>query len=59
MSYTGADLIAEKLAALDIKHVFGIVSIDNMPIFDAINRLGETQIIDVRLEQAGTHAADG
>ena len=30
-----------------------------MPIFDAINRLGETQIIDVRHEQAGTHAADG
>ena len=59
MSYTGADLIAEKLAALDIKHVFGIVSIHNMPIFDAINRLGETQIIDVRHEQAGTHAADG
>ncbi len=59
MSYSGADLIAEKLAALDVEHVFGIVSIHNMPIFDAINRLGETQIIDVRHEQAGTHAADG
>jgi acetolactate synthase-1/2/3 large subunit len=39
--------------------VFGIVSIHNMPIFDAINRLGRTRIVDVRHEQAGTHAADG
>jgi acetolactate synthase-1/2/3 large subunit len=39
--------------------VFAIVSIHNMPILDAINRLGKTQIIDVRHEQAGTHAADG
>ena len=30
-----------------------------MPILDAINRLGKTQIIDVRHEQAGTHTADG
>ncbi|MCZ6644244.1 MAG: thiamine pyrophosphate-binding protein [Gammaproteobacteria bacterium] len=59
MSYSGADLIADGLATLGVKHVFGIVSIHNMPIFDAINRLGKTQIIDVRHEQAGTHAADG
>lgn len=59
MSYTGADLIAEGLASLGVEHVFGIVSIHNMPIFDAINRLGKTKIIDVRHEQGGTHAADG
>ncbi len=59
MSYSGADLIAQGLADLDVAHVFGIVSIHNMPIFDAINRLGRTRIIDVRHEQAGTHAADG
>jgi acetolactate synthase-1/2/3 large subunit len=59
MSYTGADLIAEGLAAFGVEHVFGIVSIHNMPIFDAINRLGKTRIIDARHEQAGTHAADG
>ena len=58
-SFSGADLIAAALAELNIKHVFGIVSIHNMPIFDAINRLGKTAIIDVRHEQAGTHAADG
>ena len=59
MSYTGADLIADALADLGVGHVFGIVSIHNMPIFDAINRRGSTRIIDVRHEQAGTHAADG
>jgi acetolactate synthase-1/2/3 large subunit len=59
MTYTGADLIADGLATLGVEHVFGIVSIHNMPIFDAINRLGKTRIIDVRHEQGGTHAADG
>jgi acetolactate synthase-1/2/3 large subunit len=59
MSHIGADVIAHGLAELGIRHVFGIVSIHNMPIFDAINRLGRTQIIDVRHEQGGTHAADG
>ena len=59
MSYTGADLIADGLATLGVTHVFGIVSIHNMPIIDAINRLGRTRIIDVRHEQGGTHAADG
>ncbi|MXW52021.1 MAG: thiamine pyrophosphate-binding protein [Gammaproteobacteria bacterium] len=59
MTFTGADLIAQKLADLNVRHAFGIVSIHNMPIFDAINRLGKTRIIDVRHEQAGTHAADG
>jgi acetolactate synthase I/II/III large subunit len=56
---TGAECIAEALAALDVRHAFGIVSIHNMPIFDAINRLGFTRIVDVRHELAGTHAADG
>ncbi len=59
MTRTGADLIAEGLAAYGVEHVFAIVSIHNMPILDAINRLGKTRIIDVRHEQAGTHAADG
>jgi acetolactate synthase I/II/III large subunit len=58
-TFTGADLIADALAQLEIQHVFGIVSIHNMPLLDAINRLGKTKIIDVRHEQAGTHAADG
>ena len=56
---TGAEIIAHKLAQYGIRHVFGIVSIHNMPIFDAINRLGYTQIVDSRHECAATHSADG
>jgi acetolactate synthase-1/2/3 large subunit len=59
VSRTGADVVAEALRALDVRHAFGIVSIHNMPIFDAINQLGFTRIVDVRHEQAGAHAADG
>ncbi|XOV86421.1 MAG: thiamine pyrophosphate-binding protein [Pseudomonadota bacterium] len=59
MTFTGADLVASALAQLGVEHVFGIVSIHNMPLLDAINRLGKTRIINVRHEQAGTHAADG
>ena len=59
MSYTGADVIAEGLEHAGVRHAFAIVSIHNMPILDAINRRGFTQLIDVRHEQAGTHAADG
>ena len=57
--FSGADLIADALAQMEVEHVFAIVSIHNMPILDAINRLGKTKIVDVRHEQAGTHAADG
>lgn len=59
MTRTGADVVAEALAVLGVRHAFCIVSIHNMPMLDAINRLGKTQLIDVRHEGAGTHAADG
>lgn len=59
MGFSGADLIARGLAAYGVEHAFAIVSIHNMPLLDAINRLGRTKLIDVRHEQAGTHAADG
>ena len=47
MSYNGADLVAESLASLEVEHVFAIVSIHNMPLLDAINRLGKTKIIEL------------
>lgn len=56
---TGADVVADALAALGVRHAFCIISIHNMPIIDAIRRRGFTDLIDVRHEQAGTHAADG
>lgn len=55
----GADSVYRALKTLGVEHVFGIVSIHNMAIFDAINRHGDISIIDCRHEQAATHAADG
>ena len=34
MSFNGAELIADALAQLGVEHVFGIVSIHNMPIME-------------------------
>ena len=59
MNTTGADLIAEGLASLGVRRAFGIISIHNMPLFDAIRRRGVTRITDTSHEQAATHAADG
>lgn len=55
----GADAVVRALHKLGVTHVFGIVSIHNMPIFDAIKRDGVITIIDCRHELAATHAADG
>ncbi|MBT4162585.1 MAG: hypothetical protein HOC70_10825 [Gammaproteobacteria bacterium] len=55
----GADAVVRAIHKLGTDHIFGIVSIHNMPIFDAINRDGTIKIIDCRHEVAATHAADG
>ena len=55
---TGGDLIYQALRALDVEHVFGIVSVHNIPIYDAIQRGGGITPICVRHEQAGLHMAD-
>ncbi len=59
MTITGADVIAEGLASLGVRRAWGIISIHNMPMFDAIRRRGVTRITDTSHEQAATHAADG
>ena len=59
MSETGADLAYRALRALGVEHVFGIVSVHNIPIYDAILRNGGITPIDMRHEQAAVHAADG
>lgn len=56
---TGGDLICKALRALDVTHVFGLVSVHNIPIYDAILRDGTIQPIYFRHEQAALHAADG
>ncbi|HIG39654.1 MAG TPA: hypothetical protein EYQ14_03830 [Gammaproteobacteria bacterium] len=58
-SRTGAEVVAETLKAVGVRHVFGIVSIHNMPIVDAIGRLDGIEMVTVRNEQSATHMADG
>jgi acetolactate synthase-1/2/3 large subunit len=56
---TGGEAVYESLRALGVEHVFGIVSVHNIPIYDAILRKGGITPISVRHEQGALHAADG
>ncbi|MBV1882100.1 MAG: thiamine pyrophosphate-binding protein [Pseudomonadales bacterium] len=56
---TGAEIVAETLKNAGVRHVFGIVSIHNMPIVDAISRLDGIDMLTPRNEQSATHMADG
>jgi acetolactate synthase-1/2/3 large subunit len=51
-----ADEVAEFLARHGIEHVFGIVGAGNAQLFDAITRLGKTEIVCVHHEQSATMA---
>jgi len=59
MEMTGGEAVAAALEKLGVRHVFGIVSVHNLPIYDAIARRGTITPIGVRHEQAAAHAADG
>jgi len=56
---TGGEAVYETLKSLGVDHVFGIVSVHNIPIYDAIERGGGIKAIGVRHEQGAVHAADG
>jgi acetolactate synthase-1/2/3 large subunit len=56
---TGGEAVASALELLGVRHVFGIVSVHNLPIYDAIARRGVITPVGVRHEQAAAHAADG
>jgi acetolactate synthase I/II/III large subunit len=56
---TGGEAVAAALEMLGVRHVFGIVSVHNLPIYDAIARRGTITPVGVRHEQAAAHAADG
>lgn len=56
---TGGEAVYESLKAMGVDHVFGIVSVHNIPIYDAIHRGGGIKAIGVRHEQGAVHAADG
>lgn len=52
-----ADQIANWLADKEINHAFGIIGAGNISIFDAIARLGKTQMVCTHHEQAAAQAA--
>ena len=57
--HTGGDAVIDVLAHAGVEVVFGIPSVHNLPIYDAIRRRGGIRAITVRHEQGAAGAADG
>lgn len=56
---TGGELVLKTLTAAGVDTVFGIVSVHNVPIYDAIHRLGGVRVVPTRHEQGALSMADG
>ena len=52
------DLIARALADAGVTHAFGVISIHNMPILDAIFRQGRITFVPARGEAGAMNMAD-
>src|SRR3954471_8992336 len=52
------DLIAHALAEIGVTTVFGVISIHNMPILDAIARQGRIRFVPARSEAGAANMAD-
>src|SRR5919199_4429936 len=57
--YTVGDLVAELLSACGVATVFGIASVHNIPMLDAIGRRNTIRFMMARGELGGAHMADG
>jgi acetolactate synthase-1/2/3 large subunit len=57
--YTVGDLVAEFLSACGVRTVFGIASVHNIPMLDAIGRRNTIRFVMARGELGGAHMADG
>ena len=58
-TYTVRDLVAELLAAIGVTTAFGIASVHNIPMLDAIGRRNTIRFMMARGELGGAHMADG
>ena len=58
MSYTVGDLVAEFLQAAGVTTAFGIVSVHNIPVLDAIGRRNAIRFVPARGEMGAGHMAD-
>ena len=59
MDLTGGEAAVRALEALGVRHVFGIVSVHNLPMFDAVRSSDSIALVAMRHEQGAVHAADG
>nr|WP_251033363.1 thiamine pyrophosphate-binding protein [Bacillus sp. ISL-75] len=59
MEYTTADAVVKELVRAGVETAFGIVSIHNMPIYDAILREGSIHLVCSRGESGAANMADG
>ena len=57
--YTVGDLVAEFLTACGVTTAFGIASVHNIPMLDAIGRRNTIRFLMARGELGGAHMADG
>src|SRR5438876_9227056 len=56
---TGGELVLDSLKAAGVDTVFGIISVHNIPIFDAIAREGGVRVVPARTEHGAAAMADG
>jgi acetolactate synthase-1/2/3 large subunit len=57
--HTGGDAVVDVLERAGVEVIFGIPSVHNLPVYDALARRGRIRAVTVRHEQAATGAADG
>ena len=57
--YNVGDLVAEFLHCIGVEDVFGVVSVHNIPMLDAIGRRNYINMIPARGEMGAGHMADG
>ena len=57
--YTVGDMVAEFLSACGVTTAFGIASVHNIPMLDAIGRRNTIRFMMARGELGGAHMADG
>src|SRR5439155_2266513 len=58
-SYIVSDLVAEFLEKCGVEVGFGIVSVHNIPLLDAISRREKMRFVMARAEAGASHMADG
>jgi acetolactate synthase-1/2/3 large subunit len=58
-NYNVGDLVAEFLARCGVRTGFGIISVHNIPMLDAISRRGDIRFVMTRGEMGAGHMADG